>query len=422
MIRFFGSGEMSLRLVPLLAGIASLFMFTALAKRLLTPAAVPIAVGFFVLSGPLIYYSSEAKQYSTDVAIALGLFLIASTALKGGGRLRVVGMTIAAGLSIWFSQPAVFVVAGIGLAWLWVAAREHDRSALIRVAIFGVVASCSFILSYLTSLRYLVRDHLLMEYWNGAFVPMPPFSLSAIWWYINRWIEMCENPVGLTFVGLATLAAAIGIREMFREDRQSLLMLILPVFFALVASGLHRYPFRGRLLLFAVPSLLLIIAYGLAAIRSKTRGIVPELSVLLIGLLFFQPLVEAIHNLLKPRGVEEIRPALEYIEKHRASGDVLYCYYAAEPALKYYSYRETIRRMTTITGISSRGDWTGYRKDLDQLRGGSRVWFIFSHDYRDDGVDEERLFLDYLDGMGKRNDGFHAVGASAYLYDLRTRE
>jgi uncharacterized membrane protein len=421
-IRFLGTSEMALRLIPFLAGVASLFLFAALARRLLMPAAVPIAVGLFAVSGPLIYYSSEAKQYSTDVAVTLCLFLMASSVLKPrSSALKALPLSLAAGLSIWFSQPAAFVVAAIGVTWFCIAAQARNRSVLIGPVLFGAVASGSFSLSYFVSLRNLVNDQWLMGYWNGAFMPMPPFSLKAAGWAITAWLQMCENPVGLTFVGIATAAAVIGAAEMFRDHWQKLLLLTLPIFLALVASALHRYPFRGRLLLFAAPSVLLVIAGGLDAIRTKSRGVIPGLGVLLIALLFFQPAEAVSHDLRKPRGLEEIRPVLEYMEKHRAKADILYCYYGAEPALKYYSLRGTIQPLPTIIGIESRQDWTMYRKDLDQLRGDLRVWVVFSHVYRDAGVDEERLFLNYLDEVGKKGDAFQAMGASVYLYDLRTR-
>jgi len=197
--------------------------------------------------------------------------------------------------------------------------------------------------------------------------------------------------------------------------------LLLPVFLALVASAFHRYPFQGRLLLFAVPPILLVVAAGLASIRLKARSVVPGLGGLLIGLLFFVPAVEALRNLIKPRGVEEIREVLKYIEQHRQPGDTLYCYYDGEPALKYYSWRGVISPIPTVIGIESRQNWKAYPPDLSRLRGKTRVWILFSHVYRESGADEERLFLDYLDKMGTRESATQAMGASAYLYDLRDR-
>jgi hypothetical protein len=73
-LHLFGSGEYALRLFPFLAGMISLLLFYQLAKQSVPTGAVPIALGLFATSAPLIYYSSEVKQYSGDVPIALLLW------------------------------------------------------------------------------------------------------------------------------------------------------------------------------------------------------------------------------------------------------------------------------------------------------------------------------------------------------------
>ncbi len=421
-MRFLGSGEMALRLIPLVAGIASLFLFAAAARRLVAPEAVPIAVGLFSICGPLIYYSSEAKQYSSDVAVTLVLLLAASRMSVGENTAtRAVALSIIAGLAIWFSQPAAFVVAAIGIVWLWVGIGKRDKSFPVGWVFFAIVTCLSFGAYYLISLRSLARDEWLMGYWNGAFAPLP-LSISRVRWFVNAWLGMCDNPVGLTFAGIATAAAIFGAREIFREHSEKLLLLTLPILLALLASALHRYPFRGRLLLFAVSFVLLLIGAGLGAIQTKTRSVLPGFGTLIVILLFFHPLEDAAETLRKPHFVEEIRPVIEYVQKHRTEGDILYCYYDAEPALKYYTFEGKIVSMPRIVGVESREDWAKYRRELDQLRGNPRVWILFSHVYRDGGVDEERLFLDYLDSMGTRLDSVQASGAAAYLYDLSGKQ
>ncbi len=61
MLRFFGNNEWSLRLLPLLAGIASLPVFHHFAAACAGRRTVILALGLFALSDPLIYYSSEVK-------------------------------------------------------------------------------------------------------------------------------------------------------------------------------------------------------------------------------------------------------------------------------------------------------------------------------------------------------------------------
>ena len=69
--RWLGYSEYVLRAIPLVAGITSVILFLSIARRILAPRAVPIAISLFAIAPPLIYYSSELKQYSSDTAIGL---------------------------------------------------------------------------------------------------------------------------------------------------------------------------------------------------------------------------------------------------------------------------------------------------------------------------------------------------------------
>ena len=84
-VALFGASEYALRLVPLLCGLAALFLFRRVAGRLLPAPAVPIAAALFSFSGPLIGFSSELKQYSSDVLAALFLLDRALDAIGAAG-------------------------------------------------------------------------------------------------------------------------------------------------------------------------------------------------------------------------------------------------------------------------------------------------------------------------------------------------
>jgi uncharacterized membrane protein len=415
----FGSSEMALRLVPFLCGILSLFLFTRVARRFLAPTAVPIAVGLFAISDSLIYYSAEAKQYSSDVAVAVFLYLLAGPLLEVPPRIiRTVAVSVAAAIALWFSHPAAFILAGWGLSSLWVSLRKKDRRTMVLLFIPGILWSCSFLLFYFVSLRGLSNDRTLLEYWEGAFAPFPPSSLADARWFVDSFFDLFSGPVGLTLTGIAGVATLLGAIELFSERRPGFLLLITPAALTLLASAFHRYPFRGRLLLFLVPSIILLIAAGLGTVHMKTRDAVPLLGVLLIGFLFVNPIVDVAVHLIKPRTREEIKPVIQYVTSHHLEGDVLYLYYSSALPFEYYSERRLIEPMNEIIGRESRQSWKFYREDLDQLRGNKRVWILFSHVYSGAGANEERLFLDYLDSLGKRVDSSRAPGASIYLYDL----
>ncbi len=63
--RLFGGGEYSLRLVPLIAGSVSLFVFHALARRHLSPPGTAVALLLFAAT-PLVLFSSNLKPYAYE--------------------------------------------------------------------------------------------------------------------------------------------------------------------------------------------------------------------------------------------------------------------------------------------------------------------------------------------------------------------
>src|SRR5205085_11406960 len=77
MVDVFGNNEYGLRLFPLLAGMAAVVLFALVARRLLSGWVVPLATLLFAVLQPLVYYSSEVKQYGVDVTV--GLFVVYAT-------------------------------------------------------------------------------------------------------------------------------------------------------------------------------------------------------------------------------------------------------------------------------------------------------------------------------------------------------
>ncbi len=422
LVQIFGNSEYVLRLFPFLCGIISLFLFCRLATHYIATKAVPIALGLFAVSDSLIYHSSEVKQYSSDVVIGLLLLYVAAIYIQSErlttSRIALFGAIGA--IAIWFSHPAVFILAGVGasLALFCLGAKEWPRIA--RLSIIYSIWILSFAACYFVSLRDLSHHERLLSHWSGGFMPFPPMAFSDAKWFVKTFFKIFDEPAGLSLPHIAGLTFLIGCISMFFAKKKALLVLISPIPFVLLASGLHSYPFSGRLLLFVAPFLLLFIAEGAEQIRVKTRHNFPIIGIALIGLLVFPPLLFASYHLIKPRTREEIKPVISYVVDHKQDGDLLYVYYGSWPAFEFYSDKYGFKKSDYVEGVSSRDNPSRYIEDLDKLRGKKRVWILFSHVRRrkSKGIDEERLFLDYLDSIGRRLDSFKSIGAVVYLYDL----
>ena len=76
LVQLFGNNEYVLRLFPFICGVASLFLFYKLTRDYIQTRTVLLPVGLLAISALQVRYSSEVKQYSTDMAVALLLYNI----------------------------------------------------------------------------------------------------------------------------------------------------------------------------------------------------------------------------------------------------------------------------------------------------------------------------------------------------------
>lgn len=414
-----GNNEYALRFLPLLAGLISIFLFYKVAPYYLKTGTVPVALGLFAISEYLVNYSTEAKQYSSDVAT--GLILTLAALYIQSGRLAwldAVWLGLVGLVAIWFSHPAIFMLAGLGgtLIFFSLINRQWQRAGWLSLACLFWAVSLGVL--YFVSLRDLSHNQALLRYWQGSFMPLPPASFSDLGWFISAFFKIFEDPGGLILAGLPAFTFVVGGASIFKHNKEKFFILIAPLLLALLASGFQVYPFKGRLLLFIVPALLLFIAAGVEQIWHITQPHSAMIGLALVGLLFLQPLRLTLHNLSHAPTKEEIKPVIGYMKSHEQPGDLLYLYYGAIEAFKYYQPTYGYRDQDYITGIYSQ-NWAGYASDLDKLRGHQRVWILFSH--LSDETDEEIFFLYYLDSIGQRIDSFKSEGAAVYLYDLSHR-
>jgi len=420
----FGDGEYSLRLFPFLFSIASLVLFYEAARKCLQEWAATIALAFFAVSSYVIYYAAQIKQYSSDGAITLIILVVAFNIEARELTARRAALFAGLGaLAVWLSHPSVLVLAGAGAALATLGQKDWRRFWILA----GVytVWLMSFAAFYLISLRYLSGNQTLETSWEmkGAFMPLPPHSLADLKWMPIALIKMFSNPFGLPFPILVLALFLIGCFWLLLKNKTHLLILIGPIAFTMLASGLHKYPFGRRLLLFLIPPVLLVVGAGAEYIIEKKRPYSALIGGAIVALLLFQPVGGATRNMLHPRA-QDIRPVLEYVRDRRKPGDVIYVYHHQRESFLYYAKKYGFDENECALGIDARdknnrrANWEAYARDLDRLRGYRRVWLLFSHVRKIKGVSEEEFMTQHLDRLGVRIERFGRAGASAYLYDL----
>lgn len=421
----FGTDEYVLRIFPLLAGIFSLVLFYEVSRRVLTLRGLTIALGLFALSELLIRYASELKQYSSDVAIGLAISLMGLICLKNHSRLwlSIILTSLAGAFLIWFSHPSIFVLAGVGLTLVIQSLETKNWRKLIWLSVPAILWLGSFALNYWLTHLDPIHYPRMVNAWSDstAFMPMPPLSMEGLLWFPKTFLAVFPQTAGLYLSGLAALCLIAGCVSLMKENRYSFFLFILPAVVTLIVSGLHAYPFQGRLILFLIPCLVIFIGEGADRIITITRPTGLVIPACLCLLLFLYPVHTAVSNLFDPARLEreEVRPVLAYLSEHYQAGDDIYLYPSTWAAFEYYDDRFGLEHVPYQEGVISSRGWDDYARDLKGLKGTPRVWIVFSHVHTRYGVNEKEFYLYVLDGIGKRIRSFEQTGAAIFLYDLR---
>ena len=419
-----GYNEYSLRLFPLIVGVLTVVVFGQLASRFVSAAATPIALSLFVLSPTLIRYSSEVKQYSIDVGLTVFLYFVAAKFIERKPYTRVDLFVFASWgmISTWFSHASTFILAGVGTTLLLYSFVERNWKELRDIGIVSFLWASSFAIHYMVSLKNLTHSEHMQDYWLDSFMPLPPLSFADLGWFIDTYFHFFYETLSLSVPGLGGLGLLFGMIGIFLTQRLKFFALCSPIFFTLLASGLHLYPFHGRLILFLTPIACLFIGEGFGDLVRRLSDYSESFYwpvYVLLGLLLFDPLLATVKKIRKPYGPEDIKPVLEHTLEHFKNGDMLYVHNGAQPAFKFYRDRYGFNERQYIEGTPwGKHVWEDYYDDLQQLSEHSRAWVMFSHPQKSLGVDEEKLFLQRLDILGKKRDVFRSDGAVVYLYEF----
>ena len=429
-VSIFGANELALRAFPLVCSIIALFLLWRLAARLVSAEAVPLTIAPFALAPPLIFFAADAKQYSSDVAIALALLLLALDLGKGElTRKRATLAALAGVLAVWLSQPAVIVLAGIGAAMLAHACFAHAKPERARIAgVVGAwaVSAGAVVAVSLHQLAPAARRY-MYAFWNDGFWPIAPAHLSSWTWPMLRSASLLGGQLALpTSVGASgVVLAVVGTVALSRRDRRAAMLVVAPILVALGASAAHLYPFADRLSLFLIAPILLLAAAGLDAIAASIPRARIAMAVRALAALFLLAMsARAVHASPPVYRPEEITPAIDYLRHAATPSDVSYVYYGAVPAFHFYESIEAIPG-STVLGDCHRGDPRAYLAELDRYRGRARTWVLFGHELP--RLHERELMLRYLDAIGRARDSVvtsgrdvngNVVRVRLYLYDL----
>lgn len=288
-----GPSEQVLRLLPTLAGLASLLLLWRWAPRALPRRQACLGIAIFAASYYPARHANEVKPYAVDLFVALVLTVLAWWCwqrVRDPKRWAVLAPACA--LGIWFSYPSAFVTAGTLLALLGrvITDREARRSVVPWVG--GVVTAGLFLFNGVWMWRVFGANQSVANeslrfsnHWSLAFPPGPGDSAGQWLMWPVRWMgwffevhtgNMLAYPLGgknaastLTFI-----LVAVGCYALWRRRHPLLPLLLMPAVVCLAAASVRLYPYgsSARTTQFLAPAVCLLAGVGGVALAQRYLG------------------------------------------------------------------------------------------------------------------------------------------------------
>lgn len=415
-----GNTEYALRLLPLLAGLAAIFIFYKISTRLIpTLPARWVAIWVFAFHTGLLRYATECKQYGTDAfAAALAIWLALEQGQRSFRLKQAAGWALLGLALIWFSMPVVFVLSGVGLYWLFLYWRKKDRKSLALVAASIALWLAGFAVFFFTMLKQDAESDYLRQYHQPYFLPLLP--LSAAEW--KQWGGLLLQLIK-SFSGHTAVAQAIGFLGLLaawvhwaRRRPELAILLGMPLLTCLAVSGLHYYSLISRLTLFLVPILLLTSAYGWHVLWEKAGNwLKPVVAACLV-------LMASSHDTYRffrqPFETDGLRQVLAFVEVRQQPADGLYLWKWAVPGYDFYT-RLHLEPMSFEVAELVKSEQR-FSEDLRRLSDGTpgleRVWLVYNHLMSRSSLDEMEQELAQFRRLGSVEEVFRESNAAVWIW------
>lgn len=337
-IKLFGLSEFTIRLVPLMSSLGSVFLFYSISIRSLSSR---IAIGatnaLFATSPVLIYYATEFKQYSVDVLAVLFFLWLLTDGFKIQNRISRFFTWF---MIAWLVASSLIALPLFGLYLLlelfslgplsktnFVAFLQKFRAEISVGVIFGIFHGLHVVLN--------AKVESMTKFWVAAGgLPSkntPSFSLSN--WLYERSINLLSDPLINQQASIPRIPDSpkiwvpviflISVSIVFYTRNPVVVYSLAAVTMTPILAFAHIYPMGGRLTLFTVPLLILLLGFGLQLLESRWRKLGVSMSAILITAILLSPVHTSFHFAFNPNDSKDTIWLLEQIRINKAESDIL---------------------------------------------------------------------------------------------------
>lgn len=261
------------RTIPLVASIASVFVFHQLLKNIfINKFVILTGLILFSLNPALINYAYTLKPFSTDVLICT-LLILYFIRYNPEGYWKQFLQILIISCSILFSLPAGFIVFSGVINILF----KDWRKFLFAITAFGLFG----IFYFIYHLWGIMEAHGagLDSYWQNFFITTQNTYHLALNLIKTNFNLFLSPAIGLGILGAGLLISCF-------RDKKIAILTTFTTLVILLTSYLHLYPFAPRLLLFTIPFAIILVC-EICDIIPSNNIISKVLPIIFVGLACF---------------------------------------------------------------------------------------------------------------------------------------
>lgn len=414
-ITLLGVNEYALKLAPLITGIAVLFLFWLLIKRVIKEDVVEwyllMLLSFSTLA---IRYSTEVKQYTSDTAITLLLIWIAlQFKNKKWSIQNSLLWMIMGSLLVWASMPSIFILAAIGFAFLYQSWTTQQKIPIGLVA-SGVSWIFSFGIYFFSILHQDSATNGLKEYHHNFFFNFLPTNLDELLLSGKLILGLMTSVLDQTLVSFlfGILMLGSGGYTLIKKDKFAACLFLHPVLFALIASNFQLYSLIPRLSLFFIPLLMVVLGIGLATVWNKSTAIIKAGLIVLMIISVVNK--EGYQYFWKTMEFENSKACMVYLAKQKKEKELVFVQHDAVPAFSFYNnLHDDAYHLKPIY-------FANWEERADVVvpkinRKNQKFWLFFSHTFPEDKI----VHLSSARKIGKEIMFYESITASVYGFNQR---
>ena len=309
--------DLCLKIIPFISGLISIPLFYILSKLIFQEKfKLYVANLLFALNPLLICLSGRFKQYSTELVVAIFLYIIFYKYLSDGKWKKYWYFVVF--LAPWFSLSSLIVLFSAFLIILF-----KNRIKDLKLLFFIGFSIAFFAVVYLPD-----NMHQNYEFMNGFWVNYGFMSIVHPQRFLIRLGELFlhEHKYIKTFLGFWVLYKMF---ECIIKNRQSynVIFITVPILVTVIMSSLHLYPFNDRLIAFLVPLFIIIMTECSDTIISKAISV----NFILVSVITMVVSVSNVYKLPDYR----YNPA-QYLDNDKIHRD----YIPFKPVYKWYTHLE----------------------------------------------------------------------------------